>query len=162
MLSAPRGHNARLPRGLGHPYRPPDLRPLALAVYSPARRRVLRRLCVAYAANHGPRGRSRHPPRGWVPRAGARCLRERGLPAVPHALLAGGGRWDAARARLGRGGARPAARGGGRPGARPPSPLALLPVAPPGRGDVPLGSVGRGPARNGALCGLVRTPPAPF
>src|SRR5207249_6883157 len=141
----------------GNPYRPPDLRPLALAVHAPARRRVLRRLCLAFAANHGPRGRSRHPPRGWVPRGGARCLRERGLPAVPHAMLAGGGRWDAARAGLGRGGARPAARRGGRPRTGPVASLVVLPVARRGRAGVPVVSVGRAPARDGALGGMVRT-----
>src|SRR2546429_5278708 len=52
-------------------------------------------LCLTCAANHGPRRRARHPSRGRVPRTGARRLRERGLPAVPHALLAGRERWDA-------------------------------------------------------------------
>src|SRR5437667_1842290 len=101
LLFSPRGHNDRNHRGFGHPVWPPDLRPLALAVPSPARRGLPRRLCLTCAANHGPRGRARHPSRGRVPRTGARRLRERGLPPVPHALLAGRERWDAARVGVG-------------------------------------------------------------
>src|SRR5467141_3756213 len=146
----PRGHNGRHHRGFGHGCGPPDLRPLALAVPPPARRRVLRRLCLACAANHGPRGRARHLAGGRVPPGGARRLRGRRLPAVPHAVLAGRERWSASRAGLGRRGACPAARHGGRPGPGPPAPLALLPVARRGRPDLPLVPVGRAAARDGA------------
>src|SRR6267378_5274646 len=151
-----RGHNGRYHRAFGHPCRPTGLRPLALAVPSPARRRVLGRLCLACAANHGPRGRARRPAGERVPPAGARRLRERRLPAVPHALLAGCERWDAPRAGLGRGGARPAARGGDRPGSGPPAPLAVLPVARRCRPDVSLVPVGRAAARDWAPGGAIR------
>src|SRR5207249_772672 len=130
LLFSPRGHNDRNHRGFGHPVWPPDLRPLALAVPPPARRGLPRRLCLTCAANHGPRGRARHPSSGRVPRTGARRLRERGLPAVPHPLLAGRERWDAARVGVGWSGALPAARGRGRAGPGPAGPLDPLPPWP--------------------------------
>src|SRR5256712_10328585 len=159
LLFSPRGHNDRNHRGFGHPVWPPDLRPLALAVPPPARRGLPRRLCLTCAANHGPRGRARHPSRGRVPRTGARRLREQGLPAVPHALLAGRERWDAARVGVGRGGPLPAARGWGRAGPGPAGPMDLLPVAHRSRPDLPLVPVGRAAARDGAVGGAVRAHP---
>src|SRR2546428_366061 len=126
---------------------------------SPARRGLPRRLCLTCAANHGPRGRARHPSRGRVPRTGARRLRERGLPAVPHALLAGRERWDAARVGVGRGGPLPAARGWGRAGPGPAGPMDLLPVAHRSRPDLPLVPLGRAAARDGAVGGAVRAHP---
>src|SRR3989441_565186 len=159
LLFSPRGHNDRNHRGFGHPCWPPDLRPLALAVPPPARRGLPRRLCLTCAANHGPRGRARHPSRGRVPRTGARRLREQGLPAVPHALLAGRERWDAARVGVGRGGPLPAARGWGRAGPGPAGPMDLLPVAHRSRPDLPLVPMGRAAARDGAVGGAVRAHP---
>src|SRR5213592_4568491 len=160
LLFSPRGHNDRNHRGFGHPVWPPDLRPLALAVPPPARRGLPRRLCLTCAANHGPGGRARHPSRKRVPRTGARRLRERGLPAVPHALLAGRQRWDAACVGVGRGGPLPAARGRGRAGPGPAGPMDLLPVAHRSRPDLPLVPVGRAAARDGAVGGAVRAHPA--
>src|SRR4029077_10227004 len=144
-------------RGFGHPCRPTGLRPLALAVPPSARRGVLRRLCLASAANHGPRGRSGHPAGGRLPPTGARHLRERRVPAIPLALLARRKRRDAPRPGVGRRGARRAAGGGGGPGPGSPAALDLLLVARRSGPDLPLVPVGRAAARDRTPGGSVRT-----
>src|SRR2546429_6601386 len=70
-----------------------DLRPVALAVSAPPGARLPDRLRLACPASHGPGGRARDPPRHRVPRAGARAVRGRRLPAVPDLVLAGCRGW---------------------------------------------------------------------
>jgi len=107
-------------------------------------------------ALHGPGGRARDPPRHRVPRAGARAVRGRRLPAVPDLVLAGCRGWGSPDPLLGRRDTCPAAdrRGGAGAGAR--APLGVLPVAQCRGSDLPVVSMGWAAARGGPARAAVR------
>jgi len=123
------------------------LRPLALAVPPPARRRVLLAFVSLALQITGSWGDQGILPAGGFLEPGARRLREHRVPAIPLALLAGRKRTGCSMPWRGRRGARPCCCGGGAQ-ARFCCFSGSVPVARRGGPNLPLVPVGRAAARD--------------